>query len=143
MSKGNTFENEILALIFNGTTIADLAENDSSSPATVLEVSLHTAEPGEGGTQETSEATYTGYARIPVNRNSGGWTVAVNEASNAIAVTFPACSGGTNTITHVGVGLAHSGAGKLLYYGELGTPLDVSTGIIPTFPIGDLLIRED
>ena len=143
MSKGNSFENETLALVFNATAIADLAENDSSSPATVLEVSLHTADPGEGGAQNTSEATYTDYARVAVTRGVGGWTVAVNEASNAVAVTFPACSGGTNTITHVGVGLAHSGAGKLLYYGELGTPLAVSTGIIPTFPIGDLVIRED
>ena len=46
MSKGNTFENEILALIFNATAIADLAENDTTSPLTQLFVALHTADPG-------------------------------------------------------------------------------------------------
>jgi len=143
MSKGNTFENELLALIFNATSMADLAENDSSTPATVLEVSLHTADPGEAGTQETNEADYTSYARVAVNRNSGGWTVVTNGVSNAVAVTFPACTGGSNTITHFAVGLAHSGAGTLLYSGELDVPLSVSQNIIPTFPIGELNITED
>ena len=32
MSKGDTFENDWLKLIFNATAIADLAENDTSSP---------------------------------------------------------------------------------------------------------------
>lgn len=143
MSKGNTFENELLALIFNATTMADLAENDTSSPATVLEVSLHTADPGEGGTQETNEATYTSYARVAVARSNAGWTVLNNGVSNAVAITFPGCTGSSNTITHFAIGTAHSGAGKLLYSGELGTPLSVSVGIIPTFPIGDLNISED
>jgi hypothetical protein len=143
MSKGNTFENQLLALIFNATAMADLAENDSSSPATVLEVSLHTADPGEGGGQSTNEATYTDYARVAVARSVAGWTVVNNGASNAVTVTFPACGGGTNTITHFAVGTAHSGAGKLLYSGELDTPLSVSLNIIPTFPIGELNIEED
>lgn len=143
MSKGNTFENELLALIFNATSMADLAENDSSSPLTVLEVSLHTADPGEAGTQQTNEATYTSYARVAVARSNAGWTVLNNGVSNAVAVTFPACTGGTNTITHFGIGTAHTGAGKLLYSGELGLSLAVSQGIIPTFPIGDLNVIED
>jgi hypothetical protein len=143
MSKGNTFENQFLALIFNATAMADLAEDDSSSPATVLEVSLHTADPGEAGGQSSNEATYTDYARIPVARTNAGWTVVNNSVSNAVAITFPACNGGTNTITHFAVGTAHSGAGKLLYSGELGTPLSVSQNIIPTFPIGELSIEED
>lgn len=33
MSKGNTFANDFLKLIFNATAIADLAENDTTSPA--------------------------------------------------------------------------------------------------------------
>ena len=54
MSKGNTFENELLLLIFNATAIADLAENDTSSPLTNLYVALHTADPGEAGAQNAS-----------------------------------------------------------------------------------------
>ena len=45
MSKQNTFETDILALIFNATAIADLAENDATTPATNLSVALHTADP--------------------------------------------------------------------------------------------------
>lgn len=143
MTKGNIFENDLLKLIFNGTAIADLAENDGSAPATVLEVSLHTADPSEGGDQSTSEATYTGYARVPVARSSGGWTVSENVVSNTTVIPFPACTAVPNTITYFGVGVAHSGAGKLLYSGELDDPLVISLGMIPTFPIGDLDIGED
>lgn len=38
MSKSNVFETDLLELIFNGTTIADLAEDDTTSPATDLYV---------------------------------------------------------------------------------------------------------
>jgi len=59
VSKGNTFEDDILKLIFNATAIADLADNDTTSPATTLTVALHTADPGEAGTQATSETAST------------------------------------------------------------------------------------
>ena len=36
MPKSTTFANDLMALIFNATAIADLAENDSSAPATNL-----------------------------------------------------------------------------------------------------------
>lgn len=48
--KGDTFENDVLKLIFNGTAIANLADNAASSPLTNLEVSLHTADPTDSGT---------------------------------------------------------------------------------------------
>ena len=69
MSKSNTFETELLALIFNATAIADLAENDATAPLTNLYVALHTADPGEAGVQNTSETAYTGYARVAVARS--------------------------------------------------------------------------
>ena len=62
MSKSNTFENELLALIFNGTGIANLADNAVSGPLTNLYLALHTADPGEGGDQSTNEISYTGYS---------------------------------------------------------------------------------
>lgn len=61
MSKGNTTETDVLAKIFNNTAIPwDAITN--------IFVSLHTADPGETGTQTTSEATYGGYARVSVAR---------------------------------------------------------------------------
>lgn len=143
MSKGNTFENDLVKLIFNGTAIANIADNAASSPLTNLYVSLHTADVGEGGDQTTSEATYTSYARVAVARTAGGWTISANAVSNAAAITFPACTGGTNTITHFAVGTAASGTGKVLYKGALSSSLAVSSGITPEFAIGDLDITED
>ncbi len=143
MSKSNAHENAYLLLLFNGTTFADIAENDTTSPATNFYVSLHTADPGEAGSQTTSEATYTSYARVAVARTSGGWTVVGNAVSNTAAITFPSCTGGSNTITHFGVGTASSGAGVLLYKGALTASLAVSTGILPVFAVAELDITED
>ena len=61
MAFGSTFENDLVKLIFNGTAIANIADNTASSPLTSLYVSLHTADPGEAGDQTTSEATYVTY----------------------------------------------------------------------------------
>jgi hypothetical protein len=143
MSKGNTFENDVVKLIFNATAIANIADNASSSPLTSLYLALHTADPGEAGDQTTNEATYTSYARVAVTRNSGGWTVSGNSATNTALVQFPQCTGGTNTITHVSIGTLPTGAGQILYSGALNSPLAVSNLITPQFPAAALQVQED
>jgi hypothetical protein len=131
MSKADTWENEILRLLFNATAIANVADNAASSPITNLHVSLHTADPGEAGTQSTSETTYTSYARVAVARSGSGWTVTANSVSPAANIDFPQCTGGTATITHFGVGTAASGTGKLLYKGTVTPNISVSNGVTP------------
>ena len=146
MSKGNTFENDLLLLIFNNTNIANIGDATGlrgSSSAGSLYVSLHTGDPGEGGDQTTSEATYTGYGRVAVARSSGGWTVSGNAVANAAQILFGACTAGSNTISHFGVGMSSSGAGKILYKGALAASLAVSAGITPSFAAGELDITED
>lgn len=143
MSKGNTFENDLMKLVFQGTAIANLADNAASSPITNIYISLHTADVGEAGNQTSNEATYTGYARVAVERTSSGWTVTNNSVTNAAAITFPQCTGGSNTITHFAVGTASSGSGKVLYKGELTASLAVSNLIIPEFAAGTLTVTED
>ncbi|ORC37247.1 hypothetical protein B4O97_03395 [Marispirochaeta aestuarii] len=146
MSKSNTFENELLLLLLNNTNIANVGDATGlrgSSAAGVLYVSLHTADPGEAGNQSTSEADYTGYGRVSVARTSGGWTVTGNAAANAAAITFGACTGGTNAITYFGIGTSETGTGKLLYSGALSATLNVSNGITPEFGAGELDITED
>lgn len=143
MSKGNTFENDFLKLIFQATAIGNIADNAAASPLTNLYVSLHTGDVGEAGDQTTSEATYTGYARVAVARTSGGWTVTANAVENTAAITFGQCTAGSNTITHFAVGTASSGAGKVLYKGALTSSLAVSTNVIPEFAAGALDISED
>lgn len=144
--KGDTFESDLLKLIFQATAIANIADNASSGPLVNLFVALHTADPQEAGDQTASEATYTGYARVSVARTSGGWTLsgtAPTQVANAAAITFGLCTAGSNTITHFTVGVATSGASKILYGGALTASLAVSNGITPSFAIGALVITED
>jgi hypothetical protein len=143
VSKSNALETGLLALFFNATTFANIAVNATSSPLTNLFVSLHTADPGEGGDQTTNEATYGAYARVAVARTSGGWTVSGNAVTNAAAIVFPEATSGTNTITHFAIGSLTSGAGVLYYIGALTASLAVSTGIEPQFAAGDLDVSED
>ena len=146
MSKSNTAETNLLKHIFQNVAWANIGDASglpASATAGSLYVSLHTADPGEAGDQTTSEATYTGYARVAVARSSGGWTESSGTITNAAAVTFALCTGGSNTITYFGVGRASSGAGELLYSGALSASLAVSNGITPSFAIGQLSVSED
>jgi hypothetical protein len=134
MSKGNTFENDLLLLLFNNTNIANLGDATGvrgSSTAGSLYLSLHTADPGEAGDQTTSEATYGSYARVAVARSGVGWTVTGNSVSPAANVDFPAAVSGTQTITHAAIGISSSGAGKILYKGAISPNISVVTGVQP------------
>jgi hypothetical protein len=146
MSKGNTFENDLLLLIFNNTDaalIGDATGLRGSSTAGSLYVSLHTGDPGEAGNQTTSECAYTSYARVAVARTAGGWTISGNAVTNAALVQFPQCTGSSETATHFAIGTASSGTGKVLYRGALSASLAISSGIQPQFAGGDLDGTED
>lgn len=142
MSKGNTYENDGLKLLFNGTAIANIADNAASAPLTNLYVSLHTSDPGEGGSQITNECAYTSYARVAVARTSGGFTVTANSVSPVADVNFPQCTGGTETATHFAIGTASSGAGKLLYSGTITPNISISNLVTPILTTG-MTITED
>lgn len=131
MSFGNTFENDLLLLIFNATAIANIADNAASAPLTNLYAALHTSDPGEAGTQDTNECAYTSYARVAVARTSGGWTVTANSVSPAAEITFPAATGGTETATHWSIGVAASGTTKILGSGTLSPNISISSGVTP------------
>lgn len=135
MSKGNTTENDVIAFMFNATAMPSYGAN--------LYVSLHTADPGEAGTQTTNECAWTSYARVAVSRDGAGWTVSGNQASNAAEITFPECTGGSETVTHYAIGIASSGASQILYKGALTASLAVSNLITPRFPAGTLIVQED
>jgi len=146
MSASNGFETDILELIFNNLAIpwiGDLGGLQPSAANGSLYVSLHTADPGETGTQATSEADYTSYARVAVGRNTSAWSVSSNTASNLSAITFPAATGGSSTVTHFGIGSNSSGAGYLIFSGPLGASLAVSSGITPQIPTANLVIGAE
>lgn len=142
MSKGNTFENDFVKLIFNGTPIANIADNAVSSPLTSLYLSLHTADVGEAGDQTTSEANYTGYARVAVARNSSGFTISNNAVTLVANTEFPACTGGSSTITHFAIGTSASGAGKILYKGAVSPTITVTNGVTPRLNSGTIVTED-
>lgn len=130
MSKGDTFENDLLKLIFQAVAIANIADNAAASPATTLTVALHTADPGEAGTQLTNETAYTGYARVTVARSGAGWTVTTNSVSPVANIDFGECTASPGAaITHVSVGTGVSN--KLLYSGALTPNIAMAAGVIP------------
>ena len=146
MSATNAFETALLTLYFNNTdhaNVGDAAGIQNSATAGSFYISLHTADPDETGNQTTSEATYTSYARVAVARSGSGWTISGANASNAASITFPACAGGSNTITHFGIGSDSSGAGNLFFKGALSAPIAISSGITPSFAIGELDVNLD
>jgi hypothetical protein len=142
MAKSTATCTSLLALLFNGTAFADIAENDSSGPLGTLYVSLHTDSPGTGGSQLTNEANYSSYARLGIVRTAGGWTVASGQAKNTALAQFIECDGGSNIITHVAIGTDSSGAGRVLYAGSLSAPRTISSGIQAQFNALALVVTE-
>jgi hypothetical protein len=144
MSKSNATENDLVKFVFNATAMPSYGSN--------LQVNLHTADPGESGTATTSAPTYTGYAAVSVSRDATGWTICDGTnpygsnssgpaAKNAAEVTFPECTGGSDTITHASVSVVATG--QILYKGALTASLNVSNLITPRFPAGTLIMVED
>ena len=149
MSLGNTAESDLLLLLFNNTNWANLGDAVGVRGSTVagsMYISLHTASPGETGTQTTSESTYTNYARVGVARSGAGWTIsgtAPTQAANTAATTFAQCGVTGNTLTDFAIGRDSSAAGEILWYGTLTASLIVNNGITPSFAIGALVATMD
>ena len=135
MSKSNTTENDVLKMALQGI-------DPTWRAAANLYCALYTADPGDAGTATTSEATYTGYARVAMVKATA-WTDGGASFSNTSLVQFPKCTGGTNTITHFSICTTASGAGQILYSGALSSSLAVSNNIQPQFGIGELVVTED
>jgi hypothetical protein len=146
----NAAQSAFLALFFQNTNFAQAPVLQGSSSAGSLYIALHTSTgPGVGGTQSTNEAAWTGYSRQAVVRSSSGWTVTGSSpttAENAAAITWSACTGGTETDTYVSIGQETSGAGVVYCICQVTTPsggLSVSSGITPSIPIDDLTFTLD
>lgn len=152
MNKTTTFESDLLKLIFKNVAMAlvgDASGIQPSAGAGSLYISIHTADPGEAGNQSTNEANFGAYTRVGVTRGAG-WTVTdgTDDSSddtrvqNAALIQFAVASGGSNTITHFGIGCSPSGNGKLLYSGALSSSIPVSAGIRVEIEAGQLTVKE-
>lgn len=136
MPKAATFSNDLLALILNGTTLASLFS--AAGSATLLYLSLHTANPGTTSDQTTSEIAYTTYARVSVARTTSGFTAPSAGSSALVAnADFPVMTAGAGgTATYAGLGTGSSGVGKMLYTGLLTPSISVVNGTIPRLTTG-------
>jgi hypothetical protein len=140
MTIGNTFENELATLIFNASSIVNIAINATTAPLTTLAVALHTADPGEAGTMATSETTYGAYTRIAVNRTATGWAVTNNSVSPSTNITFAACTSGTATITYASIGVSTTGSAKILFSGTVTPNISVSAGVTPRLTTASTIV---
>lgn len=139
MSASNDFETNILKLVYQNVDYANVGDAGGlrgSATAGSLYISLHTGDPGEAGDQTTNECAYTSYGRVAVARSVAGFTVSGDTVSNAGVLSWPQCTGGTETATHFSVGTASSGAGILMFSGALTASINISNLITPTAAIG-------
>lgn len=129
---GQTFANDLLKLIFTGVNIANIADNAATSPITSLVLALHTADPGATGNQSSNELGYTGYARVAVPRLPANWTITNNVISPAGRIEFGKMTAGTEQLaTHVSIGIATTGATKILCRAALSPSIQCRLGVIP------------
>jgi hypothetical protein len=130
MPASTAWANAFLAYLLNNVAMP------AAFTGTTAYVALHTADPGDAGTQSTSEIAYTGYARIAITKSgTGGWTVSGKGAVNAIAALFGTMTGGAGgTVTHLTVGELLTGAGTVFARGAVTPNIAVTTGVAPNFP---------
>lgn len=150
MSKSNSFETSFLQHIFNNSAIAKIGDATGLPAAATpgsLYVRLYTSAVVVDDATIGTECAYTGYVAkgVAVARSGAGWTVAGNNASNAAAITFGACSAGSETVRYFAIWKDNVSSvdADRLYWGQLTSDLAVSAGITPEFAIGALDVNED
>lgn len=131
---GNTTRNDLIKYI-----LQDI--DPSWGNAANLYVSFHTANPGFGGSQTTSECAFGSYARATVARSAVGFSESGDTGANAAAIQAPECTSGSETVTHVAIGTASSGAGQIIVTAALNSPRNVSAGIQLQFNVGALTLQ--
>jgi hypothetical protein len=123
MGKSTTYATNLLKLILQNIALSNYGDASGIQPSATAGSYypvLFTGDPGTSDDATVNEANYTGYTRAPgIVRSAAGFTVASGSGSNAALVSFPACTGGSNLITHWGLATASSGAAHLPYSAPL------------------------
>lgn len=150
MSKSDSFENQLLLHLFNNSAIANVGDG-AGLPAAATPgsfwVRLYTSAVTVDDSTIGTECAYTGYVSggVAVARSGSGWTVTNNTADNTSAITFGACTAGSETIRYFAIWKDNSTGtdSHRLYWGQLTSDLAVSSGITPEFAAGALDVTED
>lgn len=140
MSMSNISETALLNLLFKNQAWANIGDASGLQPSAAagnFYVRLHSDDPGETGTGDTSEIAYTGYEPVAVARGDG-FNVSGAVVSNAGTVQFGECTAGTATVTHFSVCDGNGAGAAIVYRGALGATRNISAGITPLFNAGAL-----
>lgn len=133
MSSSVTAANAIQDLIYRAVAWADMAQNDGSSPATSIDIALHTGAPvtSSQSSNEVTVGQWDTYARKTITRNTSEWDAAVNGMiqNTNLAQFIEMAAGSGCTISHASSGYN----GTIIHYGALTASRTVSAGIQPQF----------
>jgi hypothetical protein len=132
-SLGNAVENKIL----------DHITGQTSYTMPTPHLGLWTSAVDDTSTAATAgEANYTGYARVEISGTNMS-AAASGAVTNDVAITFPAVTGGDDTITHWMLCSSSSGAGDNIAWGTCTSTVVNTTQTPPTVAIGALDITLD
>jgi hypothetical protein len=123
---------EMSNFLENALINATLRNTTYTSVATIY-VALYTTDPTDADTG--TEVTGGSYARTSVTFAAPSNGVSLSSAD----VTFPTCTAGWGTVTHIGLRDA-STAGNLLYHTPLDTSKTIDTGDIFKISTGNLSV---
>jgi hypothetical protein len=142
------YETLMLQHLFQNADIPNVGNAGGLLGSTVdgnFYIALYTVAPTDS--TAGTEADYTGYARVAVTRDVSGFDITTNNLSNNAAVTFPACTGGSNTIIAFSICLAGTkDVDDQVIWGDITDPgggLAVSDGITPEFAANVLDVNID
>lgn len=135
----NTSESALLNLLFKNQAWANVGDASGLQPSAAagnFYVRLHSDDPGETGTGDTSEIAYAGYEPVAVARGYDGFNVSGAVVSST--VQFGECTAGMATVTHFSVCVDNGAGAAIVYRGALGATRNISAGITPLFNVGAL-----
>lgn len=146
--KSDTFEYELLRLVFNGVpgTLAGTAGTTS------LWLGVHTADPGDA-CSTAAEGGYTEYARVKTDRSSAastGWAV-TSGTSNTDATAAPIATvdfpqnltTSTGTFTHSSLWTSSNiGSSGCIYTGTLDPDIVFSQNVTPRLTTGSSITED-
>ena len=117
----------------------------ASTASTSIWVSLHTADPGDAGTQATSEAAYTSYARVATDRTTVDWIVTAAQQRLTGGIHHVCHLHGVldhGRSRHFSVGLSSSGAGTAIYNGTVTPNISVTTNVTPSLTTASAITED-
>ena len=144
--KSDAYEYNFLQMTFAGKSITNIC---ATAGTTLIWAGLHTADPGDAGST-ANEGGYAAYARVSVDRSTGGWVV-TSGTSNAVAtcspvatISFPqVATTSTGTFNFMSVFPSSNSLGsEALYSGTVTPNINFSQNVTPQVTTGSSVTED-